>query len=205
MKIVRTPKLSDNKKIPTLMLIVALIMLFLALCNITIDFATDTPVLAISFMNIWSLPISVIPVTWGICTAMLMKTKKVMFSKIPAYIFCCLILLAMIILFIAAGDKYFVYKVLGFALAILLVYPFIIATLTIEGRMYNRVFATIFSLILLVLCVVGAVLVSVALKSIMISTLIPALIYVELTLSVLCYDLEKLKKSPETKQNTITH
>ncbi len=205
MKIVRTPVLKNDKRITISMLAVAFLMLLLSLCNISIDFAEGTPILAISFMNVWSLPVSVIPVTWGICTAMLMKTKKIMFSKIPAYIFCCLILLAMIILFIAAGDKYFVYKVLGFALAVLLVYPFIIATLTIEGRMYNRVFATVFSSILLMLCFVGAVAVCIVLKSIIISTLIPSLIYVELILNVLCYDLIKPKKSAETSKNTITH
>ncbi|MBQ8000694.1 MAG: hypothetical protein IJ298_05675, partial [Ruminococcus sp.] len=108
-------------------------------------------------------------------------------------------------LFIAAGEKYFVYKVFGFALAVLLVYPFIIATLTIEGRMYNRVFAAIFSGILLVLSVAGAVAVCIIFKSIMVSTLIPALVYVELILNVLCYNLEKPDITTKTKANMITH
>ncbi len=205
MKIVRNAVLKSDKKIPIAMLIISVVMLLFSICNLTLDFSTATPILSISVMDIWSIPVSVIPITWGICTMMLMKTKKVMFSKFPAYILCCMVLLAMIILFIAAGEKYFVYKVLGFALAVLLVYPFVIATLTIEGRMYNRVFATIFSGILLVLSLAGAVAVCVVFKSIMLSTLIPALVYVELILNVLCYDLKKITKTAEQKKNIITH
>lgn len=205
MKIVRNAVLKKEKKIPVTMLIISILMLFLSICSISFDFSAETPFISISFMDIWAIPVSVIPITWAICTLMLLKTRKVMFSKFPAYILCCMILLALIILFIAAGDKYFVYKVLGFALAVLLVYPFIIATLTIEGRMYNRVFATIFSGILLVLSVIGAVAVCVILKSIMLSTLIPALVYTELILNVLCYDLEKINKTSEQKKNVVTH
>lgn len=205
MKIVRNAVLRNDNKITIAMLITAIFMLLLSIVNISLDFAGDTPALAISIMNSWALPVSVIPITWGICTAMLMKTKKVMFSKFPAYIICCLVLIAMIILFIAAGDKYFVYKVMGFAVAVLLVYPFVIATLTIEGRMYNRVFATIFSGILLVLSLAGAIAICVILKSIMLSTLIPALVYVELILSVLCYNLEIPTKTSENRKNIITH
>ncbi len=205
MKIVRNAVLRNDNKITIAMLITAIFMLLLSIVNISLDFAGDTPALAISIMNSWALPVSVIPITWGICTAMLMKTKKVMFSKFPAYIICCLVLIAMIILFIAAGDKYFVYKVMGFAVAVLLVYPFVIATLTIEGRMYNRVFATIFSGILLVLSLAGAIAICVILKSIMLSTLIPALVYIELILNVLCYNLEKPTKTSENRKNIITH
>lgn len=205
MKIVRNPVLREDKKMPVAMIITALVMLFLSLCNISLDFSAEAPALAISFMSSWALPASVIPVTWLICTVMLIKSKKTTFSKIPAYIICCLVLLAVIIFFIAAGEKYFVYKVLAFALAVLIVYPFIIATLTIEGRMYNRVFATVFSSILLVLCIIGAVAICIILKSIMLSVLIPALIYVELILNVLCYNLEKPIKTSEKPTNVITH
>lgn len=205
MKIVRNAVLKESKKLPVAMLIISIVMLFLSLCNICLDFSQGSPALTISSMDIWAVAISVIPVTWGACSLMLMRTKKVLFSKMPSYIICGMVLMAMIILYIAAGEKYFVYKILGFAVAILIVYPFIIATLTIEGRMYNRVFATIFSSILLALSVAGAVVACVVLKSIMLSTIIPALVYTELILNVLCYNLEKISRKPESKSNLITH
>lgn len=205
MKIVRNAVLKENKRIPVAMLIISVVMLFLSVCNICLDFGTGSPVLTISIMNVWALVISVIPVTWGACSLMLMRTKKVIFSKMPSYIICGMVLMAMIILFIAAGEKYFVYKILGFAVAVLIVYPFVIATLTIEGRMYNRVFATIFSSILLALSIVGAVAVCIIMKSVIISTIIPALCYTELILNVFCYDLEKLKKNGEKKESLVTH
>lgn len=205
MKIVRNAVLKEEKGIYISMLIISVAMLIISFCNISLDFNGQAPALMISFMDIWALPVSVIPITWAICIVMLMKTKKVMFSKLPAYIFCCMVLLGMIILFIALSEKYLVYKVLGFAVGVLLIYPFVIATLTIEGRMYNRVFATLFSSILLIVSVAGAVALCIALKAIILSTIIPALIYVLLILNVLCYNLEKIKKSDINKQNIITH
>lgn len=205
MKIVRNAVLREEKNIPVSMLIISAVALLLSFCNISLDFNGEAPALMISFMDIWAMPVSVIPITWAICIIMLMKTKKVMFSKLPAYIFCCMVALGMLLLFIALSEKYLVYKVLAFAVGILLIYPFVIATLTIEGRMYNRVFATLFSSILLLVSLAGAVAVCIALKTIILSTLIPALIYVLLILNVLCYNLEKIKKSDVQKQNIITH
>ena len=205
MKTVRNAVLKESKRIPVAMLIISVVMLLLSVCNICLDFGSGFPVLTISSMNVWAIAISVIPVTWGACSLMLMRTKKVLFSKMPSYIICGMVLMAMIILFIAAGEKYFAYKILGFAVAILIVYPFVIATLTIEGRMYNRVFATIFSSILLVVSVAGAVAACVILKSVMISTLIPALIYIELILNVFCYNLEKPNKNNNKSESLITH
>lgn len=205
MRIVRNAVLREEKGIQISMLIISLVMLLISFCNITLDFNGEAPALTVSLFDIWSLPVSVIPITWAICIVMLMKTKKVMFSKLPAYIFCCMILLGLIILFIALSEKYLVYKVLGFAVGVLLIYPFVIATLTIEGRMYNRVFATIFSSVLLAVSVAGAVAVCIALKAIILSAIIPSLIYVELILNVLCYNLEKIKKSDIKKENIITH
>ena len=205
MKIVRNAVLKESKRIPVAMLIISVVMLLLSVCNICLDFGLGFPVLTISSMNVWTIVISVIPVTWGACSLMLMRTKKVIFSKMPSYIICGMAMMAMIILFIAAGEKYFAYKILGFAVAILIVYPFVIATLTIEGRMYNRVFATIFSSILLAVSVAGAVAACVILKSVMISTLIPALIYIELILNVFCYNLEKPNKNNNKSESLITH
>ncbi|MBQ8001093.1 MAG: hypothetical protein IJ298_07850, partial [Ruminococcus sp.] len=98
MKIVRKAVLREDNKIQIGMLITAVLMLVLSVCNISVDFAGTTPALAISIMSTWAIPVSVIPITWGVCTLMLMKSKKVMFSKVPSYIICCLVLLAMIIL-----------------------------------------------------------------------------------------------------------
>ncbi len=205
MKIVRKAVLKETNKLPVAMLIISAITTLLSFCSITLDFNGESPALLVSFFDTWLLPVSVIPLTWAICIVMLLKTKKVMFSKLPAYIFCCLVLLGLALLVIALSEKYLVYKILGFAISVLLIYPFVIATLTIEGRMYNRVFATLFSSILLVLCLGGAVAVCIVLKSIILSALIPALIYVLLILNVLCYNLEIPNKSETKKENIITH
>ena len=87
MKIVRNAVLKENKRIPVAMLIISVVMLFLSVCNICLDFGTGSPILTISIMNVWALVISVIPVTWGACSLMLMRTKKVIFSKMPSILF----------------------------------------------------------------------------------------------------------------------
>ncbi len=206
MKIVRNAVLKENKKIPIIMICISVVMLLLCFVNISVNFTYESPIVAIETFNIWSSIISIFPLTWAICTALLLKTKKAVFSKMPSYVFCCVILIALILYYIAFGEENIVYTILLFAVAILMVYPFIIATLTIEGRMYNRVFATIFSVLLMVLSIIGAVVLCIALETIMLSLIIPALVYLELTLTVFCYNLEKIKKSAsDEKPNIITH
>ncbi len=206
MKIVRNAVLKESKKIPIIMICISVLILILCFVNINIDFSTDAPIISIETFNIWSSVISLFPLTWAICTALLIKTKKVIFSKMPSYIICSIVLLALILYYIASGNGDVVSTILVFAVAVLLVYPFIIATLTIEGRMYNRVFATVFSVMLMTMCVIAAIVLCVVLKTIMVSVIIPALIYLELTLAVFCYDLEKINKTQsDEKSNIITH
>ncbi|MGN0453258.1 MAG: hypothetical protein ACI4GZ_05595 [Ruminococcus sp.] len=197
MKIVRKAVLKEDKKLPIIMIAISVFMLLFSLVNISVDFTSDGVFLNIKLMNNLFGAISVIPLSFGICTALVLKFKKVSFSKMPAYIFCFSVLLVLILYYIAYGEKDIVYSILAFAVAVLLVYPFIIAVLTLEGRLYNRVFAVAFSGILLALCSIGAIIVCVILNSIMLATLIPVLIYVELILTVLCYDLKKPEKDSE--------
>ena len=97
-------------------------------------------------------------------------------------------------------------NVLLFSVAVLAIYPFIIAVLTLEGRMYNRVFAIIFASILIVLGLVGAIVLSVLDSKVSLSSFIPALTYTELLLIILNYDLVKPKKKNKDEIKTeITH
>lgn len=197
MRIVRNAVLRDDKRMQIAMLCTAAFMLLISLCSITVDFSGEAPVFVFEFMNSWAASVSMLPITWAVCTVMLLKTKKSVFSKLPAYIICGIILLALCFYVIASGEDNLVLNLLAFAIAVLLVYPFIIAVLTIEGRVYNRVFAVMFASVLLGISIIAAVVLSVALKCIMLILLIPALVYVELILSVLCYNLEKIKKTED--------
>lgn len=204
MKIVRNPVLKTSKKPMTAMIIISIFMLLISVMDFSLIFDKGNVFLNISVMGSWTSLLSILPLSWGICTVLLLKTKKMVFSKMPGYIMCAMVVLAFILYYIIAGQDNTVTNVLLFSLAILLVYPIIIATLTIEGRLYNRVFATIFSVILVVLCFAGAIAASVILKWISLSFFVPALIYIELTLAVFCYNLEKPVRSDQNK-NMITH
>lgn len=194
MKIVRDAVLRDNKKLPISIIIISALMLLLSFIDFSIVFVTGEPVASVEFFNSWLMMICVIPLTFGISTAMLMKTKKTVFSKLPSYIVCSIVVIAFVLFYIASGQDNLVVNILGFAIAILLIYPFIIAVLTIEGRMYNRVFALIFAGILLVLTVAAAIALFVVLELISLSYFIPALVYVELILTIMSYELKPKSK-----------
>lgn len=196
MKIVRDVILKDKNKTPIIIIGISVLMLILSLCNVSINFA-DEVTLSVQFGGLWSAALSILPLTWGMSTALLIKTKKVFFAKLPSYIICAMIAIVLILYYIASSNGDVVINLLIFALAILLIYPFVIATLTLEGRLYNKVFATAFSAILLVICIIAAVAVSFAIKSFMFSALIPVLVYTELVLIVHCFDLKKPKKKTE--------
>lgn len=194
MKIVRDAVLRDNKKLPISIIIISALMLLLSFIDFSIVFVNGEPVASVEFFNSWLMMICVIPLTFGISTAMLMKTKKTVFSKLPSYIVCSIVVIAFVLFYIASGQDNLVVNILGFAIAILLIYPFIIAVLTIEGRMYNRVFALIFAGILLVLTVAAAIALFVVLELISLSYFIPALVYVELILTIMSYELKPKSK-----------
>ncbi|MBQ4568927.1 MAG: hypothetical protein IJA62_02525 [Ruminococcus sp.] len=203
MKIVRIPVLKKEKKLPVIMIIIAAFMFLISIFDITFVFKGGAFALSISTVGFWSSILSIIPLSWGLCTGLLLKFKKANFAKIPAYITCALIGIGFALYMIVAGQKNPVTSILLFSLAVLLIYPFIISTLTLEGRLYNRVFATIFSSILLAICTIGAIVYFVLKGAITLTFLIPALMYVELLLIVLCFRLEKPQRKKEN--NMITH
>lgn len=194
MKTVRDAVLKDGKKIPISIIIISALMLLLSFIDFRIVFINGEAVTSVEFFNSWLMMTCVIPFAFGISTAMLMKTKKTIFSKAPSYIVCSIIVIAFILFLIASGQDNLVMNILGFAVAILLIYPFVIAVLTIEGRLYNRVFALVFASILLILTVALAIALFFVLEIISLSYFIPALIYVELILTILCYELKPKSK-----------
>ncbi len=204
MKIVRNPVLKTEKTMPVAIIIIAAFMFIISVFDVTLVFNQSAIALKISTLGLWSSLLSIIPLSWGLCTGLLLKFKKTNFAKIPAYITCALIGIGYILYFIIAGQKNAVTNVLLFSLAVLLIYPFIISTLTLEGRIYNRVFATVFSGILLTISFVGAIVYFLLKGAIMITFMLPALMYLELMLIVLCFRLEKPVKKTD-KPNEITH
>ncbi len=203
MKIVRIPILKNEKKLPVTIIIIAALMFLLSVFDVTFAFKSGGFALSISTLGIWSSILSIIPLSWGLCTGLLLKFKKANFAKLPGYITCALIGIGFALHMIIAGQKNPITSILVFSLVVLLIYPFIISTLTLEGRLYNRVFATIFSAILLAICFIGAIVYFVLKGAIMLTFLIPALMYLELILIVLCFRLEKPQKKKDS--NVITH
>lgn len=197
MKIVRNVVFRDNKKIPIIMIGIAFLMLLITLCNVSFNFAADK-IVDIQVGGLLSATILLIPLTWCLAIFMLMRLKKPFFAKLPAYVVTALTLIAMVAyFFLNAENGDTVTNILVFAIAIFIIYPFIIVTLTIEGRMYNKVFANLFSAILLIVSLLAAIVLFVVLKSIVLSYLIPAMVYTELILLTCCFDLEKIKKNKD--------
>lgn len=204
MKIVRTPVLKESKKPMIAMIVIAAFMLITSIADISIMTQNKITTFRFETFGAWTTLFSIIPLCWLLCTILLLKTKKIIFSKLPGYLVCGMAVLGYILYYILAGQDNTVVNFFLFAVVILLIYPIIIATLTLEGRLYNRVFATIFSIILVVLCFAAAVVSSIIMNWYSLTFLLPALSYVELTLAVFCYNLEKPKKK-EPKDNKITH
>ena len=205
MRILRNPVMRESKKPLIAMLIIAIFMFIISVFDFSLIFYHGTVALTIESVGILSSALSIIPITWAVCSVLLMKTKKVVFAKMPCYVISIALTLAFIIYYISAGTENIVQKILVFSVVVLAIYPFIIATLTLEGRVYNRVFATIFSSILLVISVVGAIILYVISSEISLLLLFPALTYIELIIVVLQFRLEKIKKSDKEKEIIITH
>ncbi|MBE6737176.1 MAG: hypothetical protein E7566_00770 [Ruminococcaceae bacterium] len=205
MKIVRNPALKENKKPFIAMIIIAILMLVLPFTDFSLLFRSDGVEFYPHPTGVFTAVLSIIPITWITSILLLMKTKKISFAKMPAYVICALLALGYIIFFIAAGDNT-VIKLLGFSIIVLAIYPFIIATLTLEGRMYNRVFATLFTSILIGVSIIGVAVLSIISAEIRPILLFPMLTYIELLLIVLVYTLEKpAKKLKKEEVNKITH
>ena len=176
MKIVRTPVLKETKKLLVAMIIISVFMFITSMFNLYLYFgnglsigiksvAQTTSENQVAAIISSALPtiLSIIAITWGVCAALLLKTKKLIFAKMPSYVICAILVMAFILYYISSGDDNVVLKLLLFSVVILAVYPHIIATLTLEGRLYNRVFATIFTSVLIAVsliipiaeCVIG--------------------------------------------------
>lgn len=196
MKILKDVIYREDKKLSITIILLSVLMLLLSLFDISIGFTGDIPV-SIRFGGLSSAILSIFPLSWGVSTIMLTKTKNIFFAKLPSYVICGTIVVLYALYIVITGNKNLVNNILFLSIAVLIAYPFVIAVLTMEGRVYNRVFATVFSSILLVLCVAAFIIISIATKSIMFSLLIPILIYINLLLTVLCFDLKRPEKKEE--------
>jgi len=204
MRIVRTPVLKESKKPLIAMIIIAAASLIIPFADFSLFFTSKGVEFYVHNTSALTAVLSIVPITWITSVSLLMKTKKIAFSKMPSYVISALLALGYIIFFIAVGENVTI-KFVGFSVIVLAVYPFVIATLTLEGRLYNRVFATIFTSILIAVTLIGAIVLSVISSEIRLLLLFPALNYVELLLIVLAYKLEKPKKNTNKENNKITH
>ena len=189
MKKVRNVALKEDTRIPVIMIILAVVMLVFSI--VKIEFPSAQP---FGFSSMSSV-LSVLPLTIGISSFMLIKTKKPAFCEFPCYIIGLFVALGFILLYFLNILKNLGF--LGFAICILLIYPYIIAGLTARGCMYNKVFALGFAGLLLVLSVVAVIALTLLLGGFSCTYLILPLMYTELLLNIMCYDLRPIKKKKE--------
>lgn len=189
MKKVRIAEFTGDKKLPIIMIVIAAFMLILSVVKVEISSLG----LAVGLNNLASV-VSVMPLTAGASAFMLIRTKKSAFGELPCYVISFFIAMAIFLLFlfklVPEG-----FEVFGFALGILLIYPYIIAGITIRGCIYNRVFALGFAGLLAVISFIGVIIASVLIQGFMLSLLILPLMYVELVLNILCFELKPIKKA----------
>ncbi len=189
MKKVRVAEFTGDKKLPIIMIVIAAFMLILSVVKVEISSLG----LAVGLNNLASV-VSVMPLTAGASAFMLIRTKKSAFGELPCYVISFFIAMAIFLLFlfklVPEG-----FEVFGFALGILLIYPYIIAGITIRGCIYNRVFALGFAGLLAVISLIGVIIASVLIQGFMLSLLILPLMYVELVLNILCFELKPIKKA----------
>ena len=204
MRKVRNAVFRNLKSINITMFIIAAFTFIFSIIDIYIFFNNGTSGVGIKSIGLLSSALAILPISWASCLILIIKTKKDHFAKVPCYIISALLVMAFILYYImTSAEDNTVRNILIFSIVVLAVYPFIIAVLTLEGRVYNRVFATIFTSVLIGLSLVGAVVLFIIDSAISFSYLIPALNYIELLLIVLNYDLVKpVKKNQETK---VTH
>lgn len=195
MKKVRTVELNDNKKLPVIIIVIAVLMLILSVVRIEIP--SESP---LGFNSLASI-ISVLPLSIGVSAFMLIKTKKPAFSEFPCYIISVLIAMAFIILFVfkLLGG----FEFLGIMVCILMIYPYIVAGLTVRGCMYNKLISIGFSALLLIISLIAVVAISVLLGGFSFTFLVLPLMYVELILNVMCFDLKPIKRKTEEYESII--
>lgn len=196
MKKVRAVELNENKKLPIIIIAIAAFMLILSVVSIDISLGG----IAISFNSLASI-ISVMPLTISVSTFMIIKTKKPAFGEFPCYIIPVFIVMAFVLLFVfklLSGFEFFAVMV-----CVLMVYPYIIAGLTVRGCMYNKLISIGFSALLLVISLIAVIAVSVLLGGFSLTYLILPLMYVELILNILCFDLKPVKKKKEEYESMV--
>lgn len=189
MKKLRSVELKENKALLIAMIAVAVIMLILSIVRIDVISGG----FSIGFNSLASI-ISIIPLTMGTSAFMIIKTKKPAFGEFPCYIISGFIVVAFVLLFIF--RLLYGLEILAFAICILMVYPYIIAGITVRGCMYNKMFALGFAGLLVLLSVI-AVIVATVLVGFTFTYLILPLMYVELLLNLMLFDLKPLKKNKE--------
>lgn len=189
MKKVRIAEFTGDKKLPLIMIVIAAFMLILSVVKVEISSLG----LAVGLNNLASV-VSVMPLTAGASAFMLIRTKKSAFGELPCYVISFFIAMAIFLLFLFKLVPQG-FEVFGFALGILLIYPYIIAGITIRGCIYNRVFALGFAVLLAVISFIGVIIASVLIQGFMLSLLILPLMYVELVLNILCFELKPIKKA----------
>ena len=189
MKKLRSVELKENKALLIAMIAVAVIMLILSIVRIDVISGG----FSIGFNSLASI-ISIIPLTMGTSAFMIIKTKKPAFGEFPCYIISGFIVVAFVLLFIF--RLLYGLEILAFAICILMVYPYIIAGITVRGCMYNKMFALGFAGLLVLLSVI-AVIVATVLVGFTFTYLILPLMYVELLLNLMLFDLKPLKKNKD--------
>ena len=189
MKKLRSVELKENKGLLIAMIAVAVIMLILSIVRIDVISGG----FSIGFNSLASI-ISIIPLTMGTSAFMIIKTKKPAFGEFPCYIISGFIVVAFVLLFVF--RLLYGLEILAFAICILMVYPYIIAGITVRGCMYNKMFALGFAGLLVLLSVI-AVIVATVLVGFTFTYLILPLMYVELLLNLMLFDLKPLKKNKE--------
>jgi len=206
MRKIRIAQFRNSKAINISMFIIAAFSFIISIIDFSVIFAQGQVAVQIKTLGLLSSALAIIPITWAACLTLVIKTRKDNFARTPSYIICALIAIAFVIYYVIYGKENMIRNILLFSVAILAIYPFIIATLTLEGRLYNRVFAIIFASILLALSVIGAIVLYVISSSVSLSLLIPACTYAELLLIILNYELVKpKKKNIEELKTQITH
>lgn len=189
MKRVRAVELNNNQKLPVIIIALAVFMLIFSVVRIEIT----SEGFSAGFNSLASI-ISIVPLTIGTSAFMIIKTKKPAFGEFPCYIVSVFIVLAFALLFFF--RLLYGLEILGFALCILMVYPYIVAGLTIRGCIYTKAFALGFTGLLILLSIIGIVVISI-LIGFSATYLVLPLMYTALLLNLMCFDLKSLKKSTD--------
>lgn len=195
MKKIRAVELKENKTLSIVIIAIAVMMLVFSIVRIDIT----AQGISIGFSSLASI-ISIIPLTIGTAAIMLIKTKKPAFGEFPCYIISVFIVMAFVLLFLF--KLLYGLEILGFALCILMVYPYIIAGLTVRGCMYNKVFALGFAGLLILLSIIGIIIASI-LVGFSFTYLVLPLMYAELLLNLLLFELKPLKKNKDNYKSII--